>query len=78
VIVRKKEDIAKFRAFGCSAYVCLNEEQRGKGRYIPRAVEAINICLATNHNIRGYNLYIPATQKFMISNQVRFDERKFP
>ncbi len=28
----KKKDIAMFRAFGCSAYVYLNEEQKRKGQ----------------------------------------------
>ncbi len=40
---RRKKDISKFRAFGCQAYMHLNGELRGKGKHIPRAVEAINL-----------------------------------
>jgi hypothetical protein len=74
----KKKDISQFRAFGCQAYMYLNEERRGKGKDIPRAVEAINLCFATDHNISGYKLYIPSSQKIVISNEVRFDELRFP
>ena len=74
----KKKDISKFRAFGCQAYMYLNEERRGKGKHIPRAVEAINLGFATDHNISGYKLYILSTRKIVISNQVRFDELRFP
>jgi hypothetical protein len=73
----KKKDRAKFRAFGCRAYVYLDDELKGKGKYVPR-VEAINLCFATDHNISGYKLYIPSTRKVMISNQVQFDELHFP
>jgi hypothetical protein len=74
----KKKDIAKFRAFGCYAYAYLNEKGRGKGKHIPRAVEANNLCFATDHNINRYKLYIPSTRKVMISDQVLFDELNFP
>ena len=74
----KKKDISKFRAFCCQAYMYLNEERRGKGKHIPRAVEAINLGFATEHNISGYKLYIPLSQKIVISNEVRFDELRFP
>ena len=53
----KKKDISKFRAFGCQAYMYLNEERRGKGKHIPRAVEAINLGFASDHNISWYKLY---------------------
>ncbi len=56
----------------------LNEEWRGKGKQIPRAVEAINLGFATDHNINGYKLYIPLSLKIVISNEVRFDELRFP
>ena len=73
----KKKDIFKFRAFGCQAYMYLNEEQRRKGTHIPRAVEAINLGFATDHNISGYKLYIPSSRKIVISNEVQFDELRF-
>ena len=50
----RKKDISKFRAFGCQAYMNLNEERRGKSKHIPRADEAINLGFATDHNINGY------------------------
>jgi hypothetical protein len=76
----RKKDISKFRAFGCQAYMYhdLNEEQRGKGKHIPRAGEATNLGFATDHNISGYKLYIPSTRKIAISNEARFDELRFP
>ncbi len=37
----KKKDIAKFRAFRCSAYVYLNEEQRGKGKHVPERLRQL-------------------------------------
>ncbi len=48
----KKKDISKFRAFGYQAYMYLNEERRGKGKHIPRAVEAIKksrFCYGLQH-----------------------------
>jgi hypothetical protein len=51
LLYRKKKDIAKFRAFGCSAYVYLNEEWKGKGKHISQAVEATNCGFATDHII---------------------------
>ena len=70
-----KKDKSKFRAFGCQAYMYLNEERRGKGKHIPRAVEA---GFATDHNISGYKLYIPSSRNIVISNEVRFDELRLP
>jgi hypothetical protein len=66
----RKKDISKFRAFGCQAYMYLNEEQRGKGKHIPRAIEAINLGFATDHNISGYKLYISSTRKIVTSNEM--------
>ncbi len=56
----------------------LNEERRGKGINIPRAVEAINLGFATNHNTSGYKLCVPTTRRIVISNQVRFGDFRFP
>ncbi len=44
-----------FRAFGCQAYMYLNEEWRGKGNHIPRAVQAINLAFATDQKSVGTN-----------------------
>ena len=43
----RKRDVSKFRAFGCRAYIYLDEERRGKGKNIQRAVEAINLGFAS-------------------------------
>ncbi len=53
-----KKDIYKFRAFGCQAYMYLDSERRANGKHIPRAIEAINLGFATDHNISGYTLFI--------------------
>jgi hypothetical protein len=46
-----KADVSKFRPFGCNAYVHLNKERREPGKYIPRAVEAIHLGLASDCNM---------------------------
>ena len=51
---------------------------RAKGRGAPRALEVINLGLATECNTSGYKLLIKETGKILISNQVRFDETFFP
>ena len=58
----------------------LNKERRGKGRGPPRAVEVINLRLATDCNTSGYTskLLVEETGKILISNEVRFDEGLFP
>ncbi len=45
-----KRDVSKFRAFGCRAYVYLNEKRRERGKHVVRAIEAINLGFATDHN----------------------------
>ncbi len=42
-----KKDASKFRPFGCRVYMNLNKDQREKGRHASKAVEAINLCFAT-------------------------------
>jgi hypothetical protein len=74
----RKRDVSKFRAFGCKAYIYLHDDQRGKGKPIPRAVEAINLGFATDHNMSAYKFYVPSTRKIMLCNQARFDELFFP
>ncbi len=49
-----------------------------KGKHIPRAVEAINLGFATDHNMGAYKFYVPSTRKIMLCNQARFDELFFP
>ncbi len=45
----KKKDIAKNRAFGCSAYVYQNEEQRGKGKFPKRLRQSISALNRSQH-----------------------------
>ena len=53
-----------------------NKEMRAKGRGAPRAFKVLNLGLATDCNTSGYKLLIEETRKFLILNQVRFDETK--
>ncbi len=55
-----------------------NKERRAKGRGAPRALEVLNLSMATDCNTSGYKLLIEETGKILISNQVRFDETFFP
>ena len=55
-----------------------NKERRGKGRGAPRAVEVINLGLATDCNTCGYKLLAEETGKVFIANEVRFNESFFP
>jgi hypothetical protein len=73
-----KRDVSKFRAFGCRAYVYLNEERRERGKHVVRAIEAINLGFATDHNMSAYKFWIPSKQKLMLCNQAKFDELLFP
>ena len=73
-----KRDVSKFRAFGCRAYVYLNEERRAKGKHVARAAEAIYLGFATDHNMSAYKFFIPEGRKLMLCNQARFDELLFP
>jgi hypothetical protein len=54
------------------------KEQRVKGRGAPRALEVLNLGLATDCNTSGYKLLIEETRKILISNQVTFDATFFP
>jgi hypothetical protein len=54
-----------------------NNKQRAKGQGAPRALEVLNLGMATDCNISGYKLLIEETGKILISNQVRFDETFF-
>jgi hypothetical protein len=74
----RKRDVSKFRAFGCRAYIYLDEDRRRKGKHVPRAVEAINLGFATDHNMSAYKFYVPSTRKIMLCNQAKFDELFFP
>ncbi len=56
----------------------MNKDQRKKGRHAPKAVEAINLGLATDSNTNGYKLLIEGTNKIVILNQVKFDENLYP
>jgi hypothetical protein len=65
-----KKDVSKFRPVGCRVYLHLNKERRAKGRGAPKAVEGVNLGLATDCNTSGYKVLIEETGKILISNQV--------
>ena len=56
----------------------LNEERRARGKHVARAVEAIYLGFATDHNMSAYKFFIPEGRKLMLCNQARFDELIFP
>ncbi len=74
----RKRDVSKFRAFGCRAYIYIDEERRGKGKHIPGEVEAINLGFATDHKMSAYRFYVSFTRKIMLCNQAKVDELFFP
>ena len=41
-VFEKPENVSKFRAFGCKAFMYLNEDRREKGKHLPRAAEALD------------------------------------
>ena len=77
-IYDKTQNLSKFRALGCRAYMYLNDERRPPGKHVPRAREGINLGFATDCNTSGYMIYFPDTGKTLISNQVRFNELEYP
>jgi hypothetical protein len=77
-IYDKMQNLSKFRALGCRAYMYLNDERRPPGKHVPRAREGINLGFATDCNTSGYMIYFPDTGKTLISNQVRFNELEYP
>ena len=78
MIFGESKNVSRFRAFGCRAYMFLNEERRGPGKLAPRALEGINLGFASDSNTSGYVIWIPAKRKTYITNQVRFDETVYP
>ena len=73
-----KKDVSKFRAFGCRAYIHLNEDRRNPGKHVPWAIKAINLGVSSDQNTSGYILYIQERRTITTSNQVNFDEQYFP
>jgi hypothetical protein len=74
----RKQNLLKFRAFGCRAYLYLNKQCSPAGKHVPRALEGIHLGFATDNNTSGYFIYIPSTKKIFYLNQVRFNELLFP
>ena len=74
----EKKDLSKCRPFGCRGYTHLTKALREKGNDAPRAVEAVNLGIASDRNTSAYNLYIPSTRQIIVTNQVVFDESFFP
>jgi hypothetical protein len=76
-IYGRKQNLLKFRTFGCRAYLYLNEERCPAGKQHPRAVEGTHLGFATDSNTSGYVIYILSTKKKFSLNQVRCDELLF-
>ncbi len=55
----KMKNVSKFRPFGRQAYVNLNEDQRGKGKQIAQAVEAVNFRYAIDLKTCSYKVLRP-------------------
>ncbi len=72
----EKRDVSDFRAFGCRAWVYLDNLQREKGKHSPRAKEAMYVGFTNNMN--AWALWIPEDKKFMTSNQVKFSVQQVP
>ena len=72
-VFEKPKNVSKSRAFGCKAFMYLNEDRSEKGKHLPRAAERIHLGFASDSNTSGYVIYFPSTCKTLISNQVRFD-----
>jgi hypothetical protein len=75
--MEKRNDVSRFRAFGCRAWVLLiNLERREEGKHTPRAIETIH--LGFEPNTRAYSFFIQERNTMMSSNQAQFDETVFP
>jgi hypothetical protein len=51
---------------------------REKGKYTPRAVDAVHLGFSSNCNMSGYKFCIPLSGKCIVSSQDLFDEESFP
>ena len=56
----------------------LNKERREKGKTAPRAVEVINLGIASDLNKSAYKVLVEKTGQILTSNQREFDENFFP
>ena len=64
----KPKNLSRFRAFGCRAYLYLNEAST----YLEaRAVEGMNLGFSQENS--GHVICIPSWKKTMTTNRVRFD-----
>ncbi len=71
----EKNNLSRFRAFGCRAWVHLNSERRDKGKHTAWAIEAIHLGFEPNTSM--YSFFIPERNTMMSSNQAKFDETVF-
>ncbi len=72
----EKRDVSDFKAFGCRAWVNLDEQRRDKEKHMPRAKEAVYVGFADN--MSAWAFWITEDKKIMTSNQVKFSEQEFP
>ena len=49
-----------------------------KGKYVLRAVEAINLGFASDRDTGAFKLYIQSTRQIIVTNQAVYDERFSP
>ena len=67
--------LTHLRTFGCLAYTTLPPTQRD-GKFAPTAITAVMVGYDSNR--KAYRLYHPESQTVYTSNQVRFDEQRYP
>ena len=67
--------LTHLRTFGCLAYTTLPPTQRD-GKFAPTAIAAVMVGYDSNR--KAYRLYHPESQTVYTSNQVRFDEQRYP
>ena len=60
------------KVFGCASYIHIHKQQRTK--LDPRALKCIFIGYSTSQ--KGYKCYHPASRKFFVSKDVRFNEKQ--
>jgi hypothetical protein len=78
LVYGQPKNLSKFRTFGCSAFMTLDKDRLGPGKYATRVFEGINLGFATDSNTSAYVIYVPESRKEFITNQARFDETSFP
>lgn len=66
-----KPSVGHFRVFGCIGYVFIEQHKRSK--LDDKSLK--HIFIGYYHQTKGYRLYNPMNGKFVVSRNVRFDEK---